>query len=476
MRVRLKSISRSNLFYLPFKLIEGLIGIVSLSLYTRLFGKEVYGSYVIVNTSVALISILSIGWLRFVTSRYIKDYSKIGRRGVFVSTLFYAYFLSIAMGLVVLLGTLLLLTGQHSLESYLFYTLFYIGYTFSQLFVDLLLYDDKRMKNIIIITLSSILKPALVLLLFKLKFNPYLVIVTAFAAVDIFFGLYSIRAMSFRRSFSLGDIDRALVREFLGYGFPLIGLSITVYLLNAADKYVILLFWSDAEVAVYGASYAIASAAFTLITLGLSKGFYPNLLAKWSEGRIKEAEAVLSRSLQNYLFLGLPAALGLCFVSYDLAYMLLDRAYLPGYPVIAISALGMFFFGLSEYFNKGFELKKDTFEITKNSTLAAVLNLVLNVVFIPAYGYIAAAYTSFISFAAYALICYIRREKSVHFHLDLKFFVKLLVVNVLMSAPVMLLLYCLNPGLLRLGLLVLSGMLSYALLSLLMLRKELFIH
>lgn len=476
MKEKLKSISKSSLFYLPFKLIEGLIGIVSLSLYTRLFGREVYGSYVIVNTSVALITILSIGWLRFVTSRYIKDYTNRGRRGVFVSTLFYAYFYSAVIGAVLLLGAIFLLVKEHRALDILFYLLFYLGYTFSQLFVDLLLYDDKRMKNIFIITISSLLKPLLVLLLFKLNFSPYLVIVTSFAVVDLFFGLYAMHSMNFRQSFSLKEVDRSLVREFLRYGFPLIGLSITVYLLNAADKYVILLFWNDADVAVYGANYAIASAAFTLITLGLSKGFYPNLLAKWSEGRVAEAEGVLSRALQNYLFLGIPAALGLSFVSYDLAYLLLDSGYLPGFSVIAISAVGMFFFGLSEYFNKGFELRKDTFEITKNSTLAALLNLVLNVIFIPAYGYVAAAYTSLFSFGAYALICYFRREKSVHFRIDLMFFMKLILVNTLMSVILLAILYYFGPGLLRLGLLVLAGMLSYALFSLLLLRRELFIR
>lgn len=475
MTERLKKISRSNLFYLPFKLIEGLIGIVSLSLYTRLFGKEIYGSYVIVNTSVALISILSIGWLRFVTSRYIKDYTNKGKRAVFVSTLFYAYFISALIGTLVLLGTIFLVVKEHQLIDLVFYLLFYLGYTFSQLFVDLLLYDDKRMKNIFIITISSLLKPVLVLILFQLKFSPALVIVTAFAAVDLFFGFYAMRSMRFRESFSLREIDKTLVKEFLRYGFPLIGLSITVYLLNAADKYVIVLFWGDADVAVYGATYAIASAAFTLITLGLSKGFYPNLLAKWSEGKVREAEAVLSRALQNYLFLGLPAALGLSFVSYDLAYLLLDQGYLQGYSVIGISALGMFFFGLSEYFNKGFELKKDTFEITKNSTLAAILNLILNMIFIPVYGYVAAAYTSLASFAAYAFICYLRREKSVRFQVNMRFFIKLILVNILMSLILVLILYGMKPGIWRLGMEVLAGMLSYAVLSLLLLRKELFI-
>lgn len=474
MKEKLKVLSKSNLFYLPFKVLEGLIGVLSLSLYTRLFGKEIYGSYNIINTSVALISILSIGWLRFVTTRYIKEYNAGGRRKIFISSVFYAYIISILIGGLVLIANIFLVVKQPSMFALSFYLLFYLGYTFSQLFVDLLLYDDKRMMNILIITATAILKPLLVYYLHKLRFDPYLAIVAGCAAVDLVFGLYALRLMRFGSYIDLSLIDKKLVVEFVKYGFALIGLSITIYLLNAADKFVILHFWGDGAVGIYAANYAIASSSFTLLTLGLSKGFYPNLLSKWTSGNKVEAESVLSRALQNYLFLAVPAALGLCFVSYDMANLLFGEEYMVGYGVIGISTLGMFFFGLSEYFNKGFELKKDTFEITKNSTVAAILNLILNFIFIPFFGFIAAAYTSLASFAAYALICYIRREKSVNFYVNRVFLLKLSVVNLLMSALLTIIILFMNSGLLRLGVLILTGMLSYAIFSLILLRRELF--
>lgn len=173
-----------------------------------------------------------------------------------------------------------------------------------------------------------------------------------------------------------------------------------MYILNISDRYIIRLFTSESELGIYIPNYGIASAAFTMLTYGLSKGFYPNLLEVWRTERdnLPKVSAMLSAGIKNYVFLALPAALGMILLSQEINSHLIAKSYASGYSVIGIVALGMFFLGLAEYSNKEWELLKDTKPIFWNSLIVALLNLILNFIFIPKYGFVGAAYTTAFSF------------------------------------------------------------------------------
>lgn len=470
----IKKMGNSGFFYLPFKVFEGALGVFALSLYTRIFGEKVFGSYSVINASTMLIAILCIAWLRFVTVRYIRDYSSGESRAVFMSTVLFGYVVSLAVGALLLFLNISLVTGGINLKDILFYALFYVGYTFSQLFVDLLLYDDKRKTNLCIVVAAAVIKPALVYTLYAMNFNPYLAIIAGHGIVDILFGAYAIRRLGIFDLASPSKIDKKLLKEFLSYGFPLIGLTLTIYILNVADRYVIDYYYGEGAVGVYSANYTIASSVFTLLTLGLSKGFYPQLLSFWSKGDVDGSERVLGNALRNYLLLGVPSAIGLSFVAKDLSHLLFGEAYWGGYAVMSLSAIGMFFFGLSEYFNKAYELKKDTFQITKNSLFASGLNIILNLIFVPVFGMIAAAFTTLFCFAIYAVICLFRRERSISIRLSSGFLRNLIIMNSFLLISLFVLDSLLVPGVFRLISLVFAGIIVYGALGVLLLRKEFF--
>ncbi len=82
----------SGFSYLPFKVVEGAVGMAELAIYTRLFGKAVFGEYSVANASVTLIAILAITWLRFVGTRYISEFKK-KRRGAGKISFYSVFFL-----------------------------------------------------------------------------------------------------------------------------------------------------------------------------------------------------------------------------------------------------------------------------------------------------------------------------------------------------------------------------------------------
>ena len=141
----------------------------------------------------------------------------------------------------------------------------------------------------------------------------------------------------------------------------------------------------------------------------------------------------------------------------------MSESYYEGYSLIGIIAFGMFFLGMSEYYNKGWELSKDTRHILMNSFTAAVVNLVLNFVFVKRFGYEAAAYTTLGAFLVYLMMSVIRKNPRFHFNMPKKSFLKILLSTGLMAIIVIVLDLILTESIGSLLLIVIAAMGIYGL-------------
>ena len=89
---------------------------------------------------------------------------------------------------------------------------------------------------------------------------------------------------------------------------------------------------------------------------------------------------------------------GLIIVSPEILKILASKSYWEGIKLIPIIIVANFlFFAYNIYSNLEHYYKKSN-QITALTILAAVLNLVLNYIFIPKFGYVAAAFTTAISY------------------------------------------------------------------------------
>jgi O-antigen/teichoic acid export membrane protein len=192
------------------------------------------------------------------------------------------------------------------------------------------------------------------------------------------------------------------------YGFPLIGLSLTMFVLNISDRYIILYLHSKEASGIYAANYSLASAAYIMIMMGIMRAVYPNVLSTWSKNDVKKTKELLSGGVRYYLLISIPATVGLVTLSKPISQILLSRPeYHDGYTVIGWTAIGMLLFGLTEYCNKAWELTSNTKVILRNSLISGLINIALNIIFIPIYGYEVAAITTTISFAIYFILSYL---------------------------------------------------------------------
>lgn len=434
-----KKMNNSMVGYLPIKVLEGLIGILTLKVYSTLFLPEYMGQYTIINTTVAFVFLILLGWVNQSVIRFSNMYSKDEKETQrFYSTIFISFFAaSAAISALFAGGYLLFPSAFQDVRGIFLLTIFvFFSYGLSQVMMTYLLYGNRRGLNSILLLGAAAAKVLLTLLLSKTVTDTITAIFISHSVTDLTVSTIAMMASATHRFIRVRSFSAAMLKTFISYGFPLLGLSLMMSVLNISDRYIIRLYLSNREVGLYTQNYSIASSIFTLIMVGLSRGIYPKILNAWNNKDSKGAIEYLGAGVRYYAMIALPAALGLWLLCKPIASICLDEAYFSGSFVIGIVALGMFFSGLSEYYNRGWELTTNTKPILVNCFIVAVIKVLLNLVFIPSFGYSAAAYTTLATFVLYLLISMARGHKEVRCRMRAGSWRNILTASAAMTAAV----------------------------------------
>lgn len=70
-----KGIQRDMMFYMPAKVLEGIIGVVAISVYSRLLSPDEYGKYGLINPLILITFTLISGWVYHSAYRFSNDES-----------------------------------------------------------------------------------------------------------------------------------------------------------------------------------------------------------------------------------------------------------------------------------------------------------------------------------------------------------------------------------------------------------------
>lgn len=191
-------------------------------------------------------------------------------------------------------------------------------------------------------------------------------------------------------------------REFWKYAFwfnlPLLPHYLSGSLLNQGDRIMISKLVGSSEVAFYNVAYNIGI-LMNMLTTAISSSFVP-----WIYHKLKEKDTAAIRRTANLLMLIMSVAVvALMLVSPEVMKVLAPEEYADAVYVIPSVASSVFFTFIYNIFsNVEFYYDERRF-VTVGSVTAAVLNIVLNLIFIPVFGYHAAGYTTLLCYIVYGL-------------------------------------------------------------------------
>lgn len=197
------------------------------------------------------------------------------------------------------------------------------------------------------------------------------------------------------------SFDKSICVFSLCFAVPLIPHYLSEVVLHSSDRIMIDQLCSSADVAVYSVAYSVGG-LINLVANTVNTAFVP-----YQYQKIKSKEYKLLAKNTNIIMVCLAVCLCMLMLfGSEIIYIFGGRAYLEGAALVIPISLGVYFNYMFQLFARVQEYFEQKHTIVIASITCAILNVVLNYVFIPMYGYQAAAYTTFICYLLFCVIHY----------------------------------------------------------------------
>lgn len=198
-----------------------------------------------------------------------------------------------------------------------------------------------------------------------------------------------------------GRLQPERVRAYAHYGLPLAASLILGLILATVDRFLIAAFMDASAVGVYHAGYSLANRTLDVIFIWLGSAAGPAAIAALEFGGRPALDKTAREQSSFMLLIAIPAAVGLALVAQPLADLLVGEALRDGAAQVTpwIAASGLFAGVTTYYFHTAFTLAKATRLLLLAMIVPAIANIVLNVLLIPRFGLMGAVVATAISYA-----------------------------------------------------------------------------
>lgn len=372
---------------------------LSVPIFVSLLTVEEYGLVAIFNSFIAVFGIVFGLGIRGAIGRYyyekVNDFKEyLGSNLIFV--LIWGIFFS----------TLLFLFRSFLSDFFKISTaLVFIGILvafFSSIFEIMLSYFEAAKKSILFSKISvtrsiGFLVLALPLTYYLTSDKEYGQII---AQLIIYFIVF-IYSCYYIKKISTQSFNKTHIKFSLIFGIPLVFHLLSQYVLASFDQVIINQIVGEKETGIYSFAYQVGIIQ-NIITMGVLRAWNPVFYEKMNDELFDDINQLI-RKYSKLIYL---LAIFLIFFSKEIVLVLADERYFSSIKIIPPIIISyVFFFLYTIYVNYAFYFKK-TYMIAVFTIIAGVINISLNYILIPKYGYEVAAITTLISYVSLFILHY----------------------------------------------------------------------
>ncbi|MCD6117543.1 oligosaccharide flippase family protein [bacterium] len=255
--------------------------------------------------------------------------------------------------------------------------------------------ENNSLKFGVILVIKFVLQMLLnILFVVFLKKGIYGILVSECIVSGIFTIVYTIiLSDSLRLKFSFTEL-----KEMLEYGLPLIPASIAMLILTMSDRYLLKYYTGLDQVGYYSLAYKFGMIIGMMVS-AFQKA-WPS--AMFNIAKERNAKEIFAKNF-TYFFLFLSyMALLLGLFAKEIIVVFASEKYIPGFKIIPFISLAFIFYGVYYFTAIGLNIKKKTYYQSLAVSIAAALNIGLNVILIPRFGILGASAATLISFVVMA--------------------------------------------------------------------------
>lgn len=189
------------------------------------------------------------------------------------------------------------------------------------------------------------------------------------------------------------SINKKYIKYGIAISAPLILHGISLTILSQSDRTMITLLADASQTGIYSLLYNFGMLA-TVITTSFDGVWVP-----WFTQKMIAKDYKNINNISKYYLEIMTCAMNiLILVGPEIVKILASSAYWEGIKIIPPIVLANYMIFLYSLYVNIEHFFKKTVIISINTLVAALLNIVLNYIFIPQYGYVAAAYTTLVSY------------------------------------------------------------------------------
>lgn len=418
--------------FVPGSILPAVVALLTMSVFTRLLSKAEYGNYSLALSYITFLLAISSQWLQQSINRFLPGETNQGKKEIYIKAIVTGL-IYVSLFLIVFNGISLLVFKDYfkSWNQYIVPAVLLLLSTLLYQTVSTLLQSQLRGKFYSYVnSINAVIKFLLgVTFISMVQLHGEGLIWAAFISQTLMVVaiLKKLELPSLKGLFQDSKIKGAL-NEFFVYGFPMIGWFLSSTLLDLGDRFVIQYFKGAGEVGIYSATYTLIQGGVGLIAAPVLLAAHPFLMKAWGE-KDNERTKLWLTNIINWFWVFIFALCGtIWFMSNEISSLFLGKAFAGGKTIMPVVLAGFVFWQLGSYAHKPLEFHNKTVFLMTANIAVAVVNVILNVLSVPHWGYQAAAYSTFISYLLYYIIVSIASRKYLRVSIDVVVILKYLVI------------------------------------------------
>lgn len=402
---------KASLWFLVCSFMQKGISVITTPIFTRLFTTAEYGQYSVFQSWMNIVTVfVSLNLSQGVYAQGLVKFES--DRAKFVSSLQGLTLALVAGWTVVYLAACDFWNGLFSLTTVQMLSMLVLIWL-SAVFhfwaaEQRVIYNYKTL--VVLTLLVSVLQPCVGIIFVLYAEDKVLARIFGMVIVEfaIYIGLFFVQVCRGRRLF-----DGYYWKYALKFNIPLIPHYLSMTVLSSSDRIMITNLAGESEAGIYSLAYSL-SLIMTLFNSALMNTLSPWIYQKIKDRREKEIAGVA------YIAMAGIAGVNLLLMAFapEAVRLFAPQEYYEAVwiiPPVAMSAYFMFTYDLFAKFQFYYE---KTGYIMAASVCGAVLNIILNYIFIPVFGYYAAGYTTLACYMMFVMAHYLFMRKVCREYLD----------------------------------------------------------
>ncbi len=215
-------------------------------------------------------------------------------------------------------------------------------------------------------------------------------------------------------------IDGVLLRQMLRYSLPLLLLGIAGVMDQAVDKILFPMLFDDqayaqSELGIYGACFKIAM-VMMMFTQAFRYAYEPFVFAKHKD---RNSVGAYADAMKYFIIFSLLILIGMIFYL-DILKLIIAPEYWAGMRIVPIVLFSYMFQGVFFNLSLWYKLTDKTQYGAYFSWMGLGITLIINILFVPQYSYMACVWASFVCYAVMMVVSYFVGQRHMPIPYDFK--------------------------------------------------------